>query len=231
MAVMATVEMEMVEMEMVEIEMVEMRIKIENFRGDSNMLIENALTGLLKCQLLNFSGSERSCRIDKMNSHKRTIGTEAAFAMSWRELMKIMTEVYCPRNKIQKMETELNIPKLTPAEAIQADCDFKAINIISRTSTEIYAIVVNCVAKIFGRRFKSANAEGTLVNKTRTRIKIASWRFHSGMAQMHITEVPKELPKVSMVNTSLKELKRHLTGFDQAVRNNNLWGPERSTFK
>nr|GEW21460.1 hypothetical protein [Tanacetum cinerariifolium] len=41
------------------------------------------------------------------NSHKRTIGTDAAYALSWRELMKLMTEVYCPRNKIQKMETEL----------------------------------------------------------------------------------------------------------------------------
>ncbi|GKC17732.1 putative reverse transcriptase domain-containing protein [Tanacetum coccineum] len=41
------------------------------------------------------------------NSHKRTIRIEAAFAMSWRELMKLMTEVYCPRNEIQKMETEL----------------------------------------------------------------------------------------------------------------------------
>ncbi|GJZ80122.1 putative reverse transcriptase domain-containing protein [Tanacetum coccineum] len=41
------------------------------------------------------------------NSHKRTIGAEAAFAMSWRELMKLMTEVYCPRNEIQKMESEL----------------------------------------------------------------------------------------------------------------------------
>ncbi|GJZ53919.1 reverse transcriptase domain-containing protein [Tanacetum coccineum] len=41
------------------------------------------------------------------NSHKRTIGTDAAFAMSWRELMKLMTEVYCPRNEIQKMEFEL----------------------------------------------------------------------------------------------------------------------------
>ncbi|GJW58878.1 retrovirus-related pol polyprotein from transposon TNT 1-94 [Tanacetum coccineum] len=30
-----------------------------------------------------------------------------------------------------------------------------------------------------------------------------------------IVEVPKELPTVSMVNTSLKKLKRHLTGFDQ----------------
>ncbi|GJV26468.1 putative reverse transcriptase domain-containing protein [Tanacetum coccineum] len=36
-----------------------------------------------------------------------TIGNEAAFSMSWRELMKLMTEVYCPRNEIQKMETEL----------------------------------------------------------------------------------------------------------------------------
>ncbi|GJY21932.1 putative reverse transcriptase domain-containing protein [Tanacetum coccineum] len=41
------------------------------------------------------------------NSHKRKIGTEAAFAMSWRELMKLMTEVYCLRIEIQKMETEL----------------------------------------------------------------------------------------------------------------------------
>ncbi|GJT36854.1 putative reverse transcriptase domain-containing protein [Tanacetum coccineum] len=41
------------------------------------------------------------------NSHKRTIGTDAAYALSWRELMRLMTEVYCPRNEIQKMETEL----------------------------------------------------------------------------------------------------------------------------
>ncbi|GJT66624.1 hypothetical protein Tco_1018104 [Tanacetum coccineum] len=31
-------------------------------------------------------------------------------------------------------------------------------------------------------------------------------------------EVPKEFPKVSMENTSLKELKRHLAGFDQVVK-------------
>ncbi|GJT96441.1 putative reverse transcriptase domain-containing protein [Tanacetum coccineum] len=41
------------------------------------------------------------------NSHKRTIGVEATYAMNWVELMKLMTEVYCPRNEIQKMETEL----------------------------------------------------------------------------------------------------------------------------
>nr|GEY04263.1 hypothetical protein [Tanacetum cinerariifolium] len=33
------------------------------------------------------------------NSPKRTIGIEATYAMIWAELMKLMTEVYCPRNE------------------------------------------------------------------------------------------------------------------------------------
>nr|GFB39149.1 reverse transcriptase domain-containing protein [Tanacetum cinerariifolium] len=41
------------------------------------------------------------------NSHKRTIGVDAAYAMKWAGLMKLMTEVYCPRNEVQKMEAEL----------------------------------------------------------------------------------------------------------------------------
>ncbi|GKC47761.1 reverse transcriptase domain-containing protein [Tanacetum coccineum] len=41
------------------------------------------------------------------NSHKRTIGNDVAYAMTWKALMKLMTKVYCPRNEIQKMKTEL----------------------------------------------------------------------------------------------------------------------------
>ncbi|GJT28619.1 putative reverse transcriptase domain-containing protein [Tanacetum coccineum] len=41
------------------------------------------------------------------NSHKRIVGVDVAYVMTWKALMKLMTEVYCPRNKIQKMETEL----------------------------------------------------------------------------------------------------------------------------
>nr|GFC39163.1 reverse transcriptase domain-containing protein [Tanacetum cinerariifolium] len=41
------------------------------------------------------------------NFHVKTVGIENAYEMSWKELMKMMTEVYCPRNKIQKMENEL----------------------------------------------------------------------------------------------------------------------------
>ncbi|GJX75248.1 putative reverse transcriptase domain-containing protein [Tanacetum coccineum] len=113
----------------------------ENGRGDRPVARECTYQDFMKCQPLNFKGTEGVVRLirwfEKMetvfhisncpekyqvkyatctllnsaltwwNSHKRTIGTEAAFAMSWRELMKLMTEVYCPRNEIQKMESEL----------------------------------------------------------------------------------------------------------------------------
>nr|GEV01720.1 hypothetical protein [Tanacetum cinerariifolium] len=81
-AIMEIVEMEMVEIEMVEMEMVEMEIQMR-------------IIGVL-CLALTW-----------WNSHKKTVGTDAAFSMSWRELMKLMAEVYCPRNEIQKMESEL----------------------------------------------------------------------------------------------------------------------------
>nr|GFA11415.1 reverse transcriptase domain-containing protein [Tanacetum cinerariifolium] len=41
------------------------------------------------------------------NSHKRTIGVDVAYAMKWAGLMKLITEVYCLRNEVQKMEVEL----------------------------------------------------------------------------------------------------------------------------
>ncbi|GKC65712.1 reverse transcriptase domain-containing protein [Tanacetum coccineum] len=44
------------------------------------------------------------------NSHKRTVRVDATFVMMWRDLMKLMTKVYYPRNEIHKMETELMVP-------------------------------------------------------------------------------------------------------------------------
>nr|GEV00837.1 hypothetical protein [Tanacetum cinerariifolium] len=37
--------------------------------------------------------------LTRWNSHKRTIGVDAAYAMKWAGLMKLMTEVYCLRNE------------------------------------------------------------------------------------------------------------------------------------
>nr|GEX96853.1 hypothetical protein [Tanacetum cinerariifolium] len=44
------------------------------------------------CTLLNNA-------LTSWNSHKRTIGIKAAYAISWVELMKLMIKVYCPRNE------------------------------------------------------------------------------------------------------------------------------------
>ncbi|GKD23535.1 putative reverse transcriptase domain-containing protein [Tanacetum coccineum] len=121
-------EMEMEEMEMEKMEMEEMEIEeMEMERMEMIMEYEMAITSedlwLLRsaemetvfhisncpkryqvkyasCMLLN-------CTLTWWNSHKRTTGIEAAYAMSWAELMKLMIEVYCPRNEVQKMETEL----------------------------------------------------------------------------------------------------------------------------
>ncbi|GJX76074.1 hypothetical protein Tco_0322885 [Tanacetum coccineum] len=67
-----------------------------NGRGDRPVARECTYQDFMKCQLLGFKGIE--CV---------TIRTDVAYALSWRELLKLMTEVYCPRNEIQKMETEL----------------------------------------------------------------------------------------------------------------------------
>ncbi|GJV41889.1 hypothetical protein Tco_1420329 [Tanacetum coccineum] len=77
----------------------------ENGRGDRPVARECTYQDFMKFQPLNFKGTEGVVGLirwfEKMeiNSHKRTIRAEAAFAMSWRELMKLMTEVYCPRNE------------------------------------------------------------------------------------------------------------------------------------
>ncbi|GKA58959.1 reverse transcriptase domain-containing protein [Tanacetum coccineum] len=113
----------------------------ENNRDARLVARECTYQDFMKCQPLNFKGTEGVVRLirwfEKMetvfhinncpekyqvkyatctllnsaltwwNSHKKTIGTDVAFAMSWKELMKLMAEVYCPRTETQKMESEL----------------------------------------------------------------------------------------------------------------------------
>ncbi|GJU41687.1 putative reverse transcriptase domain-containing protein [Tanacetum coccineum] len=122
---MAMEQMEMEEIEMDEMEMEEMEIKkmgmeerMELVMGTKEVM---AITSEDLCLLEMFHISNcpekyqekyATCTLLNSaltwwNSHKRTIGIEDAYAMSWAELMKLMTEVYCPRNEFQKMETEL----------------------------------------------------------------------------------------------------------------------------
>nr|GFD04431.1 reverse transcriptase domain-containing protein [Tanacetum cinerariifolium] len=44
---------------------------------------------------------------DSRNSGTGTVGHEAAYDMSWKTLMTMMTDKYCPRNEIRKLERKL----------------------------------------------------------------------------------------------------------------------------
>ncbi|GJR23671.1 reverse transcriptase domain-containing protein [Tanacetum coccineum] len=46
------------------------------------------------------------------NSHVLTIRIDEAYEMSWKDLMTLMLKVYCPRNEIQKLESELWNPSV-----------------------------------------------------------------------------------------------------------------------
>nr|GEX63414.1 reverse transcriptase domain-containing protein [Tanacetum cinerariifolium] len=41
------------------------------------------------------------------NTHVKTVGHDAAYGMPWKTLMKKMTDNYCPRNEIKKLEMEI----------------------------------------------------------------------------------------------------------------------------
>ncbi|GJU24541.1 putative reverse transcriptase domain-containing protein [Tanacetum coccineum] len=90
-------EMEMEKMEMEEIEIEEMEMEeMENGNGNGGGY-GHKFGGFMparECTYQDFLNA-----LTWWNSYKRTIRVEAAYDMSWAELMKLMTEVYCPRNK------------------------------------------------------------------------------------------------------------------------------------
>nr|GEX32535.1 hypothetical protein [Tanacetum cinerariifolium] len=57
----------------------------KNDKGVMPVTQECTYHDFMKCQPLNFKGTEE-------NSHKRTIGADVAFAISWREITRLMTE-------------------------------------------------------------------------------------------------------------------------------------------
>nr|GEY95126.1 retrovirus-related Pol polyprotein from transposon TNT 1-94 [Tanacetum cinerariifolium] len=72
-----------------------------NYEGFMPMARECTFQDFLKCKSHTFSGTEcvvglTRCALTYWNSHKRTIGVDAAYAMKWDGLMKLMTEVMVP---------------------------------------------------------------------------------------------------------------------------------------
>ncbi|GJX47982.1 reverse transcriptase domain-containing protein [Tanacetum coccineum] len=80
----------------------------ENDRGDRPVARECTYQDFMKCQPLNFKGTEGVVRLMRWFEKMETVFHISNCPEKYqRELMKLMTEVYCPRNEIQKMESEL----------------------------------------------------------------------------------------------------------------------------
>ncbi|GJU92792.1 putative reverse transcriptase domain-containing protein [Tanacetum coccineum] len=53
------------------------------------------------------------------NTHVKTVGHDAAYGMPWKTLMKMMTDKYCPRNEIKKLEMEIWNLKVKESDKIE----------------------------------------------------------------------------------------------------------------
>ncbi|GJW79211.1 putative reverse transcriptase domain-containing protein [Tanacetum coccineum] len=81
-------------------------------------------TDFLQCQPLNFKGTEGvAVALTWWNTHVKTVGHDAAYGMPWKKLMKMMTDKYCPRNEIKKLEMEIRDLKVKESDKIEKDVD------------------------------------------------------------------------------------------------------------
>ncbi|GJY65447.1 putative reverse transcriptase domain-containing protein, partial [Tanacetum coccineum] len=91
-------------------------------RRNERVTRECTYPDFMKCQPLNFKGTEGVVELtqwmEKMETVFRisncsvenqikTVGNDVAYAMTWTELKKKMTNKYCPRTEIKKLEVEL----------------------------------------------------------------------------------------------------------------------------
>ncbi|GJY20400.1 hypothetical protein Tco_0392966 [Tanacetum coccineum] len=67
---------------------------------------ECTYSDFLKCQSLNFKGTERVCS-DVVEFHVKTVGHDAEYGMPGKTLKKMMTAKYCSKGEIKKLEIKL----------------------------------------------------------------------------------------------------------------------------
>ncbi|GKC55599.1 putative reverse transcriptase domain-containing protein, partial [Tanacetum coccineum] len=85
------------------VELIQWFEKMETVFSISNYSVENQIK-FSTCTLL--AGA-----LTLWNSHVRTIGHDVTYAMTWTDLKKKMTDKYCPRVEIKKLEVELMFPE------------------------------------------------------------------------------------------------------------------------
>nr|GEU99020.1 hypothetical protein [Tanacetum cinerariifolium] len=81
----------------------------ENGRGDRPVAKECTYQDFMKCQPLNFKGTKGFVGLTRWFENMETMFHISNCPKKYKvkELVKLMTEVYCPRNEVQKIESKL----------------------------------------------------------------------------------------------------------------------------
>nr|GEX57863.1 hypothetical protein [Tanacetum cinerariifolium] len=77
---------------------------------------ECTYTDFLKFQPMSFQGTEgvfglTRCALTWWNSHMRAVRQDVSYAMPWAALKRMITDKYCPRGEIQKLECNAPLRK------------------------------------------------------------------------------------------------------------------------
>ncbi|GKF11780.1 hypothetical protein Tco_0049706 [Tanacetum coccineum] len=80
----------------------------------------------MKCKPLYFKGNEGVIeltqwfeRMETWNSHVKTVGHDVAYAMTWTNLKKKMTDMYYPRGEVKKLKGEMWNLKVKESDKIE----------------------------------------------------------------------------------------------------------------
>ncbi|GKG04306.1 hypothetical protein Tco_0314693, partial [Tanacetum coccineum] len=83
-------------------------------RRTERVVRECTYQDFMKCKPLYFKGIEGVVeliqwfkRMETWNSHVLTVSHDVAYGMTWADLRKKMTDKYCARNEMKKLEAEL----------------------------------------------------------------------------------------------------------------------------
>ncbi|GJR43603.1 reverse transcriptase domain-containing protein [Tanacetum coccineum] len=88
----------------------------------SNCYVENQIK-FSTCTLL-------ACDLTWWNSHVRTVGHDVAYAMTWAELKKKMTDKYYPRGEMKKLKVELWNLKVKGTDVIGYNQHFQELALL-----------------------------------------------------------------------------------------------------
>ncbi|GJU04096.1 putative reverse transcriptase domain-containing protein [Tanacetum coccineum] len=82
------------------------------------------------CQIKFATCTQQGNALTWWNSHVKTVTHEVAYAMTWKTLKKMMTDKYCPRGEIKKLETEMWNLKVKGTDAVSYNQRFQELSLM-----------------------------------------------------------------------------------------------------